>query len=99
MEPLYLFLVLIDRLTSHSLLILMVSILGFFSNIDSSCLGNMTEDFNFEYGDDTMAHWGCGATLHNVFWYFGGDGSERRQVKLQKYLFNINLFHFRSAKS
>ena len=59
----------------------------------------MNEDFNFEYGDDTAARYGCGATLHNIFWYFGGDGSQKRQVKLQKYLFNINLFHFRSAKS
>ena len=76
----------------------MVSILGFFSNIDSSCLGNMNEDLNFEYDDDTAARYGCGATLHNVFWYFGGYEPQSRQVKLQKYLFNINLFHFRSAK-
>ena len=58
----------------------------------------MNEDLNFEYGDDTSAVYGCGATLHNVFWYFGGKDSHKRQVKLQKYLFNINLFHFRSAK-
>ena len=54
----------------------------------------MNEDLNFEYGDDTVAVYGCGATLHNVFWYFGGSGqsSKRRQVKLQNYSFNINLF-------
>ena len=51
----------------------------------------MNEDFNFEYGDDTIAHYGCGTTLHNVFWYFGGWDRQRRQVKLLKYLFNINL--------
>ena len=69
-----------------------------FWNIDLSCLGNINEDLDFEYGYDTVADSGCGATLHNVFWYFGGSGSQKRQVKLQNHLFNINLFHFRSAK-
>ena len=58
----------------------------------------MNEDLNFEYGDDTIVRSGCGATLHNIFWYFGGYDSYKRQVKLQKHLLNIYLFHFRSAK-
>ena len=43
-----------------------------FSNINFHCSGNINEDLDFEYGDDTVAHFGCGATLQNVFWYFGG---------------------------
>ena len=60
----------------------------------------MNEDLNFEYGDGASASNGCGATLHNVFWYFGGyeDNNHQRRVKLQKHLMNNNLFHFRSAK-
>ena len=47
----------------------------------------MNEDLNFEYGDGTSAYYGCGATLHNVFWYFGGSKSQgyQRQVKLQEH--------------
>ena len=51
----------------------------------------MNEDLNFEYGDGTDVYFGCGATLHNVFWYFGGldyDGFQR-QVKMQKHLLDI----------
>ena len=62
-----------------------------FSNINLSCLGNINEDLDFEYGYDTVADSGCGATLHNVFWYFGGYESYNRRVKWQnilvKYLF------------
>ena len=63
---------------------LKVSILVFFSNIDSCLLGNINEELNFQYGDGRSASYGCGATLHNIFWYFGGSGSNKRQVKLQK---------------
>ena len=77
----------------------MVSIIVlFFLNIDSNCLGNINEDLNFEYGYDTEVYRGCGATLHNIFWYFGGWDSHRRQVKLQKLLLNTNLFPFRQVK-
>ena len=69
-----------------------------FSNIDLSCLGSINEDLDFEYDDDTDAHFGCGATLHNVFWYFGGRNSQIRQVKLQEHLSDIYLFHFRPVK-
>jgi len=55
---------------------------------------------DFEYGDNTRIYWGCGATLHNVFWYFGGGGpgggeAYVRQVKLQQQLLNIYSFYFR----
>ena len=46
-----------------------------------SFLGNINEDLAFEYGDGTTAYDGCGATLNNEFWYFGGQA--KRQVKLQ----------------
>ena len=42
----------------------------------------MNEDLDFEYGDGTIAHYGCGATLQNIFWYFGGYTPYKRQVKL-----------------
>ena len=54
---------------------------------------------DFEYGDGTGAKFGCGATLHNVFWYFGGKGSSyNRQVKFQKHLSDIYLLYFRQVK-
>ena len=69
-----------------------------FSNINFRCSGNINEDLDFEYSDGTSAHFGCGATLHNVFWYFGGSGSNKRQVKFQKPLLDIHLFNLRLVK-
>ena len=71
--------------------------LSFSSNIDFNCLGYTNAHLNFEYGDGTNADNGCGATLHNVFWYFGVR-QNKRQVKLQKHLLNINLLHLRPVK-
>ena len=34
----------------------------------------------FEYGEGTNAHGGCGGTLMGEMWYFGGYGSQSRQV-------------------
>ena len=53
------------------------------SIINFRCLGNINQDLDFEYGDGVYAVLGCGATLQNVFWYFGGDkysssGSSRK---------------------
>ena len=42
--------------------------------------GNVNENINFEYGEDTIAHYGCGATLFGQFWYFGGNKEYKRQV-------------------
>ena len=54
---------------------------------------------DLEYGDEVELTGGCGATLHNVFWYFGGEYLEytTRQVKLQK-IFVEYFFHFRQLK-
>ena len=49
-------------------------------NADFMYSGNVNEDLNFEYGEETGAHGGCGALLRNVLWYFGGLGSYKRQV-------------------
>ena len=73
-----------------------------FSNIDFSYLGNMNEDLNFEYGDgaDTAELYaGCGGTLHNIFWYFGGheDYGHQRRVKLENYLLDIYVL-FQASK-
>ena len=52
---------------------------------DSICLGNINEDLDFQYDDGITVYGGCGATLQNVFWYFGGSSrfGTLRQVKLQ----------------
>ena len=92
-----LFWVLTIRITNHSLLISTVNIkcfpwilkLNFYS-------GNINQDLAFEYGDGTAAQYGCGSTLNNEFWYFGG--SNKRQVKSQKYSLDIYLFYFRLVK-
>ena len=56
--------------------------MGFFCEIHF-ILGNVNEDLAFEYGDGTETHYGCGATLQNEFWYFGGY-NQKRQVSLIK---------------
>ena len=48
-------------------------------------LGNVNEDFAFEYGDGTEAYDGCGVTFQNEFWYFGGIPNGQ-QVNLFKYV-------------
>ena len=108
------FLVLGRPVTSHSLLIITVNISWFISDIDSSCLENINEDLNFEDGDGIVATGGCGATLQNVFWYFGGglpmtrdgdiDGEIEeylryaRQVKLHSHIYWIFFYYFRQVK-
>ena len=57
----------------------------FFWNINIRYSGNINKILDFEYGDGTEVYGGCGATLHNVFWYFGGYPNER-QVTLLKYI-------------
>ena len=61
-------------------------------NVDFIFSGNVNEDLSFEYGERTDVRYGCGALLQNVLWYFGGSGSNKRQVRLLKDLFNIYLF-------
>ena len=72
----------------------MVNVFNFLSNIDFCCLGNTNKDLNFEYGDGTNADWGCGATLHNEFWYFGGWAKYQRQVKMGYYLLTFQIWTF-----
>ena len=50
----------------------------------------MNEDLNFEYGDGTSLYGGCGGTLQNIFWYFGGF-ADKRMVKLRKYVSDIKV--------
>ena len=42
--------------------------------------GHFDDDLNFEYGDGTTVKDGCGATLMDQFWYFGGSSANNRQV-------------------
>ena len=37
----------------------------------------------FEYGSDTEVNMGCGASIYDEFWYFGGESSKRRQVRMK----------------
>ena len=64
------------------------------------CKGNVNEILDFEYDDDTKAHGGCGATLHNVFWYFGGimGSGHSRRVRFQKIPLSIYLVYYRQIK-
>ena len=58
--------------------------------------GNYNDDLNFEFGEGTTVYYGCGATLMDQFWYFGGVGSaNNRQVKVFKQLLlqnNVSFF-------
>ena len=42
--------------------------------------GNVEDDLIFEYGEGADAFYGCGATLMGEMFYFGGSGSQKRQV-------------------
>jgi len=60
---------------------------------------------DFEYGAGTAVTDGCGAYLHNEFWYFGGNAGgntaatrDLRQVKFHKHVLNVHLFYFRQVK-
>ena len=41
-------------------------------------LGNTNQNLAFEYGDGAIAYRGCGVTLNSIFWYFGGDGTNKK---------------------
>ena len=43
--------------------------------------GNENKQLNFDYDDGVTVYGGCGASLHGIFWYFGGRYSnDKRQV-------------------
>ena len=42
----------------------------------------MNNELDFTFGEGVTAYYGCGATLKGEFWYFGGSGSNNRQVSL-----------------
>lgn len=43
--------------------------------------GHENKQLNFDYDDRVTVYGGCGASLHGVFWYFGGRYSnDKRQV-------------------
>ena len=50
--------------------------------------GIVNDDIDFEYGEETEARFGCGATLFGQFWYFGGY-QYKRQVLL---IFALNPY-------
>ena len=45
--------------------------------------GNINDDLTFRYGWGTVASGGCGTTLKNEFWYFGGGNPYSQQVWFQ----------------
>ena len=42
--------------------------------------GNVNDNVDFHYESGTKVEFGCGATLMDQFYYFGGPDSKRRQV-------------------
>ena len=65
-------------------------------------LGNINENFAFEYEDGTTAMEGCGATLNGEFWYFGGWDSDKNVstpiLEFINYSIHALLSFRRSAK-
>ena len=50
--------------------------------------GNINDNLDFEYGDGADAKYGCGATIMNEFWYFGGDNKvsiQASRLSLQRF--------------
>ena len=41
----------------------------------------MNDHLDFKYGSGTDAKYGCGLTLKDQFWYFGGTDPYYRQVR------------------
>ena len=74
-----LFWVLPMQITNHSLLTSTVNIRYFLKKFILFS-GNINEDVAFEYGDGTTAIYGCGTTLNNEFWYFGGNIYTRQVI-------------------
>ena len=53
--------------------------------------GNVDDDLRFEYGEETDAHFGCGATLMGEMWYFGGYNNKRQVSCIDS--IQLNSFH------
>ena len=64
--------------------------------------GNINDDLDFEYDDGADARYGCGATLVDEYWYFGGDNKvssdiwtlhfEPQDIKPQMNGYSINSY-------
>ena len=78
-------------------------------NFQKLYLGNVNDYLGFEYEEETSVRYGCSATLHDEFWYFGGLDTTLRQVfrfciKIRTHLGSIvpqekNTGIFRLARS
>ena len=55
-----------------------------FGSFKKLYLGNVNDDLGFEYEEETSVRYGCSATLHDEFWYFGGLDTTLRQVFRKK---------------
>ena len=53
--------------------------------------GDVNDDLNFEFGDGTVAHNGCGATLFGEFWYFGGGTGSTSANSQKRKVWNFTL--------
>ena len=58
--------------------------------ITDSVSGSVNDDINFSYGSELPLRYGCGVTLRDQFWYFGGSYSVRRQVSFEFIISNAN---------
>ena len=53
--------------------------------INDSISGAVNDDINFSYGSELEFTGGCGVTLRDQFWYFGGESQYKRQVSSQNF--------------
>ena len=58
--------------------------------INDSVLGAVNDDIDFSYGSELSIRFGCGVTLQDQLWYFGGKGINKRQVSYKIKIFNNN---------
>ena len=56
--------------------------------INDSVSGAVNDDIDFSYGSGIQE--GCGVTLRDQFWYFGGVGQYIRQVSFEVIISNAN---------
>ena len=65
--------------------------------INDSVSGAVNDDIDFSYGSELLFDRGCGVTLRDQFWYFGGY-KYKRQVSFKVIISNANKLFLRLVK-
>ena len=58
--------------------------------INDSVSGAVNDDIDFSYKSELYFFQGCGVTLRDQFWYFGGYNKYKRQVSFNYIISNAN---------